>query len=361
MTTIPSTAPAAPQAAARKGNVFIGAAVLIVLTLLVAEVDKLIASEFAARGFAQSPLEYPLTAVVIGLTANGIFKLLNLRWLIKPALRTELFLKVGLVLLGARISLGDMLALGVGGLVQALIMVTSVFFFTWWLGGRAKLGNQLRAVMSSAVAVCGVSAAIAAAGAVHAKREEVTYITTLVILTAIPLMVLMPLLAGAMGLSPVVAGAWFGGNIDTSAAVVGAGTMFGPEAQQVASVVKLAQNVLIGVVAFALALYFATVVEKDPTQRPSAALIWQRFPKFVLGFMFVSLLATTGVISPALVKELNTLTQWTFALAFVSVGLEFSVTDLRSAGWRPVAVYGGATVFNTILALIVASVIFGGM
>ena len=361
MTTIPSTAPAAPQAAARKGNVFIGAAVLIVLTLLVAEVDKLIASEFAARGFAQNPLEYPLTAVVIGLIANGIFKLLNLRWLIKPALRTELFLKVGLVLLGARISLGDMLALGAGGLVQALIMVTSVFFFTWWLGGRAKLGNQLRAVMSSAVAVCGVSAAIAAAGAVHAKREEVTYITTLVILTAIPLMVLMPLLAGAMGLSPVVAGAWFGGNIDTSAAVVGAGTMFGPEAQQVASVVKLAQNVLIGVVAFALALYFATVVEKDPTQRPSAALIWQRFPKFVLGFMFVSLLATTGVISPALVKELNTLTQWTFALAFVSVGLEFSVTDLRSAGWRPVAVYGGATVFNTILALIVASVIFGGM
>ena len=361
MTTIPSTAPAAPQAAARKGNIFIGAAVLIVLTLLVAEVDKLIASEFAARGFAQNPLEYPLTAVVIGLIANGIFKLLNLRWLIKPALRTELFLKVGLVLLGARISLGDMLALGAGGLVQALIMVTSVFFFTWWLGGRAKLGNQLRAVMSSAVAVCGVSAAIAAAGAVHAKREEVTYITTLVILTAIPLMVLMPLLAGAMGLSPVVAGAWFGGNIDTSAAVVGAGTMFGPEAQQVASVVKLAQNVLIGVVAFALALYFATVVEKDPTQRPSAALIWQRFPKFVLGFMFVSLLATTGVISPALVKELNTLTQWTFALAFVSVGLEFSVTDLRSAGWRPVAVYGGATVFNTILALIVASVIFGGM
>ena len=358
MTTI---SPTAPQAAARKGNIFIGAAVLIVLTLLVAEVDKLIASEFAARGFAQNPLEYPLTAVVIGLIANGIFKLLNLRWLIKPALRTELFLKVGLVLLGARISLGDMLALGVGGLVQALIMVTSVFFFTWWLGGRAKLGNQLRAVMSSAVAVCGVSAAIAAAGAVHAKREEVTYITTLVILTAIPLMVLMPLLAGAMGLSPVVAGAWFGGNIDTSAAVVGAGTMFGPEAQQVASVVKLAQNVLIGVVAFALALYFATVVEKDPTQRPSAALIWQRFPKFVLGFMFVSLLATTGVISPALVKELNTLTQWTFALAFVSVGLEFSVTDLRSAGWRPVAVYGGATVFNTILALIVASVIFGGM
>ena len=363
MTMTTPNAPAATdttQAAVRKGNVLIGAAVLIILTLLVAEVDKWIGNTFKANGIANNPLEYPLTAVVIGLIANGIFKLLNLRWLIKPALRTELFLKVGLVLLGARISLGDLLAVGAGGLVQALIMVTSVFLFTWWLGGRAGLTDRMRAVMSSAVAVCGVSAAIAAAGAVHAKREEVTYIATLVILTAIPLMVLMPILAGALGLSPVVAGAWFGGNIDTTAAVVGAGTMFGPEAQQVASVVKLAQNVMIGFVAFALAMYFAVVIEKDSSQKPSAAIIWQRFPKFVLGFMLVSALATAGVFPPALVKELNTLTQWAFALAFVSVGLEFSMTDLRSAGWRPVAVYGGATVFNTLLALIVASVIFGG-
>jgi uncharacterized membrane protein YadS len=365
MTTSTTTAPAfseaqtAAQPAVRQGNLFVGAAVLIVLVLLVAEIDQAIASVFRANGFTSNPLEYPLTAVVLGLLANGLFRLLGLRWILKPALRTELFLKVGLVLLGASVSLGSLVGLGVGGLVQALVMVTSVFFFTWWLGGKAGLTDQLRAVMSSAVSVCGVSAAIAAAGAVHAKREEVTYITTLVILTAIPLMVLMPIIAGALGLSPVVAGAWFGGNIDTSAAVVGAGTIFGPEAQQVASVIKLAQNVLIGFVAFALAMYFAIVVEKDSSQRPSPRIIWQRFPKFVLGFALVSILASAGAFSPALVKEMGTLTRWAFALAFVSVGLEFSLTDLRSAGWRPVLVYGGATVFNTVLALIVASLIFG--
>lgn len=361
MTAVVSASTISAGSGVRRGSVFVGAAVLIALTLLVAELDKLIGSAFRANGFSSNPLEYPLTAVVIGLLANGLLKLFHLRALIKPALRTELFLKVGLVLLGAKISFGDLLAVGAGGLVQALIMVTSVFFFTWWLGGRAGLSDRLRAVMSSAIAVCGVSAAIAAAGAVHAKREEVTYITTLVILTAIPLMVLMPALAGALGLSPTVAGAWFGGNIDTSAAVVGAGTIFGPEAQQVASVVKLAQNVLIGVVAFLLALYFAVVVEKDPGQRPSAAIIWHRFPKFVLGFMLVSALATAGAFAPALVRELDTLTKWAFALAFVSVGLEFSLTDLRAAGWRPVLVYGGATVFNSVLALIVASLIFGGV
>lgn len=116
-----------------------------------------------------------------------------------------MFLKVGLVLLGATIVLGDVLKMGIGGLIQALIMVASVFLFTWWLSGKAKLDDRLRA-MSSAVAVCGVSAAIAAAGADHARREEVTYITTLVILTAIPLMVLMPNSGRRDGPQP--AGGW---------------------------------------------------------------------------------------------------------------------------------------------------------
>jgi uncharacterized membrane protein YadS len=213
--------------------------------------------------------------------------------------------------------------------------------------------------MASAVSICGVSAAIAAAGAVQARREEVTYISTLVILTALPLMVLMPFLAGVIGLPPQVAGAWFGGNIDTTAAVVGAGTLYGPEAQQVAAVVKLAQNVLIGFVAFALALYFALHVERDAGKRPSPRMIWERFPKFVLGFALVSLLATAGALTPPLVRELNTATQWMFALAFVCIGLDFSLASLREAGWKPVLVYLSATVFNTLVALAAAWIIFG--
>jgi uncharacterized integral membrane protein (TIGR00698 family) len=329
-----------------------------VLTLLVSELDGGIAAFFRGQGVAQNPLEYPLTAVVVGLIANFTLRRLGLYQAIRTAIRTELFLKIGLVLLGARISLGDLLATGAGGLIQALILVVSVFAFTWWLGGRVKLPETLKAVMASAVSICGVSAAIAAAGAVHARKEEVSYITTLVILTALPLMVIMPPLAHALGLPPVVAGAWFGGNIDTTASVVGAGTLYGPEAQATASVVKLAQNVLIGFVSFALALYFALHVERD-SERPSPRLIWERFPKFVIGFVIASLLATTGVLTPGLVRELNTLTQWTFALAFVCIGLDFSLTSLREAGWKPVMVYLSATVFNTLLALAAAVLIFG--
>lgn len=340
-------------------GLLVGLALLIILVVLVAEADKWIADSFKAQGVSKNPLEYPLTAVVIGLIANAVLRVTGLYTFIRPAVRTELFLKIGLVLLGARISLGDLLAQGTGGLIQALIMVASVFLFTWWLAGRFKLPETLKAVMASAVSVCGVSAAIAAAGAVQARKEEVSYITTLVILTAIPLMVLMPWLANVMGLNPTVAGAWFGGNIDTTAAVVGAGTIYGAEAQQVAAVVKLAQNVMIGVVAFLLALYFAMVVNRGEGERPTPIMIWHRFPKFVLGFVVVSILASLDMFTPALAAEIDTANKWFFALAFVCIGLDFTLAELRKAGWKPTAVYMGATVFNTVLALIVATVIFG--
>lgn len=337
----------------------VGLILLVVLTLLVAEFDRAVANAFRAQGVAQNPLEYPLTAAVIGLVANAVLRLTGLYEFVRPAIRTELYLKIGVVILGARVSLGDLVGIGAGGLVQALIMVASVFFFTWWLGGKLKLPETLKAVMASAVSICGVSAAIAAAGSVQARKEEITYVTTLVIVTALPLMVLMPIFANALGLAPDVAGAWFGGNIDTTAAVVGAGTLYGEEAQRVATNVKAAQNVLMGFVAFALALYFVSVVQKDQGERPSPRIIWQRFPKFVIGFVLVSILTSLNAFTPALIREMSTAYQWAFTLAFVSIGLDFSLAALRQAGWKPVVVYLGATVFNTLLALLVSSLIFG--
>lgn len=348
-------------AAVKWGGLFTGAILLILLTVLVAELDDWIAITFKDHDVTQNPLEYPLTAVVIGLIANALLRVTNLYQFVKPAIRTELFLKVGLVILGARISLDDLVTTGTGGLIQALIMVCSVFMFTWWLGGRLKLNPTLRAVMASAVSVCGVSAAIAAAGSVLARKEEVTYVTALVIIVALPMMVLMPPVAHALGLSDEVAGAWFGGNIDTTAAVVGAGTIFSDDAQAVAAIVKLGQNVMIGFVAFALALYFATVIERDKetAQKPSVSMIWQRFPKFVIGFVLVSILVSADAFSLEIVKELNSAAKWIFALAFVAIGLDFHLSSLREMGWRPVGVFMGATVFNTALALLAAWLIFG--
>jgi uncharacterized membrane protein YadS len=309
-------------------------------------------------------LEFPLWAAIVGLVANWVLKTAGVYETVRSGFRTELFLKIGLVMLGAGISFKVIVTAAAGAIVQGVIMVTAVYFFCWWLSGKFGLPDTLRAVMSTAISICGVSAAIAAAGSVLAKKEEITYITALVIITALPLMVIAPLIAGALNLPEPIAGAWFGGNVDTTAAVVGAGTIYGETAQKIASIVKQTQNALIGVVAFLLALYFTTVVE-GKKERPSAAIIWKRFPKFVLGFIIASLLFTFGLI-PATGKDPATagnaiaaMKDWAFCLAFVCMGLELSVGEFKKMGWSPVIVYLVVTIFNTLLALLVSYVIFG--
>ncbi len=342
-------------------RLMLGMIVIFFFAFLVAELDAGISFWFKTQGVARNPLEYPLVAVVLGLLVNFILRATKSHEIIAPAIKTELFLKIGLVLLGSRIAFGELLAKGVGGLLQASILVLSVFFFTWWLAGKMKIDEKLKAVMAAAVSICGVSAAIAAAGAVLAKKEDVTYTTALVIITALPLMILMPILANLMGLPADVAGAWFGGNIDTTAAVVGAGTIHSETAQQVAAVVKLSQNVFIGIAAFFLAVYFAVRVEKKTGERPSLMVIWERFPKFVLGFIFVSILTSLGVFSEGQIELIGLWNKWAFALAFFCIGLELSFKDLSRLGWSPVIVFLTATVFNTILSLAVSYLIFGLM
>jgi uncharacterized integral membrane protein (TIGR00698 family) len=310
-------------------------------------------------GMPGKALEYPLWGALVGLAGNAVLKVTKMHDAVRKGIRTELFLKIGLVLLGAGISFKTIATAAGGAIIQSVIMIASVFFFCWWLAGKFGLDDKLRAVMSSAVSICGVSAAIAAAGSVQAKKEQVTYITTLVIITALPLMVISPILARLMNLPQAVAGAWFGGNIDTTAAVVGAGTIYGETAQKVASIVKSTQNALMGLIAFLLALYFATMVERKSGERPSAKIIWDRFPKFVLGFVAASILYTFGIIDGGKGSPIEALKNWAFTFAFVCMGLEFSVSELKIMGWRPVTVFLITTVFNTLLALGVAWLIFG--
>lgn len=331
--------------------------VLVVISAVILLALALLTNRLAA--WSPKVLEYPLWAAVLGLGANLIASVLSIKERLNWAFRTELFLKIGLVLMGAGVNMTQILSVGARGVIQALIMVVSVFFFTWWLGGVLKLDAKLRAVMSAAVSVCGVSAAIAATGSVLAKKEQLAYITTLVIVTALPLMVLMPAIATAVGMPPEWAGAWFGGNIDTTAAVVGAGTLYGEAASTVASIVKMSQNALIGVAAFLLALYWVLVVERKPDERPSIRVIWDRFPKFVLGFVLASILSSMGLFDAAQLADIKRLRNWAFTLAFVGIGWDLAFKEFRSMGRRPVWVYLAATVFNTLLALGASWMIFG--
>ena len=366
----PTAGPPAP--AVRDRNFWAWTAAGLLVVLLLAALTRYLEQQVPewAAGTAlediAAAIEYPVYAIVLGLLGNLVVTLTGLHDRIAAAFRTEFFIKTGLVLLGASINLAVIASAAGPAIAQALLLISGVFLFTWWLAGRLGLDDKLRALLASAVSICGVSAAIAAAGAVRARREQLAYTASLVIVFALPSIFLLPWLADVLGLSPAVAGAWIGGNIDTTAAVTAAGALAGEDALQIASIVKVTQNALMGVVAVALTAYFALHVERRPgSARPGLGELWRRFPKFVLGFVAASVIATwylkvVGADGKATISIVNDLRTWFFILAFVSIGLEVRVAALRQAGWRPIAVFGAATVFNLVLALGLASLLFAG-
>ncbi|MET9212820.1 MULTISPECIES: YeiH family protein [unclassified Nocardia] len=357
------------QANPRPTSTDIAAGILLVLALgaLTRFFDTQVPQWAADTPFTRiaKSVEYPVYAIAIGLLGNVVLGKLGLRERLSAGFRTEFFIKTGVVLLGASINLKILVTAAAPSIVQALALITIVFGFTWWFGGKLGLDDKLRALLSSAVSICGVSAAIAAAGAVQARREQIAYAASLVIIFALPSIFLLPWLADAFGLSDAVAGAWIGGNIDTTAAVAAAGALAGEDALKIATIVKTTQNALIGLVAIALTAWFAFRVDRTPgAARPSIGEFWSRFPKFVLGFLAASIIGTlylqsvdkkTGAAHIAIINDLRT---WFLILAFVSIGLEFSLRGLREAGWRPIAVFGSAVVVNLAVGLGLSVLLF---
>ncbi|GEM69905.1 hypothetical protein SMI01S_35110 [Sphingobacterium mizutaii NBRC 14946 = DSM 11724] len=308
-------------------------------------------------------LEAVIFSLAIGLIISNFFKLPD--WF-KAALNTEMYVKIGLVLLGTTVIFGDILKAGSLGLIQALVVVVSVWYFAFWICKKFKIDKEMSLMLSSAVSICGVSAAIATSGAIEGDNKKLSYIISLVLVTAVPMMIFMPYLAELMGLSQEVTGAWLGGSIDTSGAVAASGTLVGEEALKISTIVKFSQNVLLGIAAFFISIYWTyskSVDDKTKREKPTLKLIWERFPKFVVGFVFVSLMFSF-VVSPettASIKDsLKSVQGLWFAIAFTSIGLETNFKDLfKQDNKKPLYAFLIAQTFNIIVTLVLAIALFG--
>jgi len=316
-------------------------------------------------------LEYPLWALAVGLFLGNAVGVP--RWL-APALVGEFFIKTGLVIFGAEVLVGRLLVLGLPGLMTAWLVTPVVLVATYLFGVHTMRipSRALCMTLSADMSVCGVSAAIATGAACRAKKEELSLAIGLSLFFTVIMMVAMPPVIRWMGLGPVVAGAWIGGTIDATGAVVAAGESLGKEAGEVAATVKMIQNSMIGLIAFAVAVYWAGWVERDPAG-PRGTLVgeaWRRFPRFILGFVAASMVcswlhalgpeqalwvdgATTGFTAK--------LRGWLFCTGFVCMGLQTSFRELAPylASGRPVALYLVGQALNLALTLAVASLTFG--
>jgi uncharacterized membrane protein YadS len=307
-------------------------------------------------------IEYVIFALIFGLlVSNGI----GVPTWLQEAVRTEYYIKTGLVIMGATILFQEIMMAGALGMLQAIVVVIVVWYFSFWFAKRMRLDDEFAAILSSAVSICGVSAAIATCGAIQGDRRKLSYVASVVLIVAVPMIVIQPWIIRWLGLSDVVGGAWLGGTLDTTGSVVAAGALISETAMKIGTIVKFSQNVLIGFAAFFLSVWWTMRKPTEGQERPTAAVIWERFPKFVLGFIVASLVfsllvdAATVKATKSLIAGLRT---WWFALAFVSIGLETKFTDLLSMeNGRPLVVFLGAQFVNLLWTLLLAYLVFGGV
>ncbi|MBL0738251.1 putative sulfate exporter family transporter [Flavobacterium sp. GN10] len=307
-------------------------------------------------------LEAVIFSLIIGLIIGNLF---NLPEWFRSALSTELFVKIGLVLLGSSVIFSDILKAGSLGLIQALVVVLSVWYFAFWLCRKLKIDDELTMMISSAVSICGVSAAIATSGAIKGDSKKLSYVISIVLVTAIPMMIFMPMIAKYFNFPEEVTGAWLGGSIDTSGAVVASGTLVGETALKISTIVKFSQNVLLGIAAFAISIYWTYTHNKSGEvleSKPSLYVIWERFPKFVIGFIGASIVFSffiTPETRETVKESLKNLQGLWFALAFTSIGLETNFKDLlQNNSKKPLITFLIAQLFNIIITLIIAFLLF---
>lgn len=323
-------------------------------------------------------INYAVWAIIIGMIISNTVG--TPKWAL-PAVQVEYYIKTGLVLLGAKILFEKIITIGTAGIFVAWVVTPTVWLVTYWFGQKVlKIpSKRLNATICSDMSVCGVSAAIAAASACRAKKEELTLAVGLSMIFTAVMMIVMPIVIKSTfppDKMQILGGAWMGGTIDATGAVTAAGAFLGEKAMFVAATIKMIQNVLIGVIAFFIALYFTTKVEVEETGHKVGALeIWFRFPKFVLGFIAASIVFSifysifnaqvaglgSAMVDQGIVKGMGDLFRtWFFSLSFLSIGLATNFKELKEhfTGGKPLILYVCGQSFNLTLTLIMAYIMF---
>jgi uncharacterized integral membrane protein (TIGR00698 family) len=325
-------------------------------------------------------LEPPLVALALGLVLSNVLRLP--RWL-DAGFRVEFYIKTGIVLLGATLPFTLIVWAGPVAILQASIVSIITFLTIYWIAKALGLDKRLAATLGAGGAVCGVSAAIAVAGAVGAKKEDAPVAIATVIVWAVIMIFLLPFVAQFLGLHAGVAGAWIGTSefadaagfvaAQTYADLASHGAVAGTGDQAVFAytlVKVVGRDVWIGIWAFVLAIIATTQWERTETGRkPNPAEIWWRFPKFVIGFLIASVLVTavtTGyslaeynkTVVPSLVAPIKDLRSWAFIFCFLSIGLTTRFRELATLGKKPFLAFSAGALVNVIIGFVLSAIVF---
>ncbi|HEX2329826.1 MAG TPA: putative sulfate exporter family transporter [Candidatus Angelobacter sp.] len=329
-------------------NLLPGVALLAIVGMGGKLLEQSIARYSKAHHLVLPNIEYVLWAIGIGLLISNVFGVAEI---FKPGIATyEFWLKSGIVLLGSRFILADVFKLGAVSLVLVLVELGLSIALMTLLGRVFKLSPKLTTLLAVGSSICGVSAIIATKGAIDADDEDASFaIAAILALGALALFTFPPI-GHALGMSDRLYGLWAGTGVDNTAEAVAAGALYSDAAAKIAVLAKTTRNALIGFVVLGYALYWAAR-EGRSVQGNKAAFLWQKFPKFVLGFLLVSALASVSFFSRDQLSNIANLSKWAFLLTFAGVGLKINFRDMRKQGLRPFLVGAIGEVVIAVITL----------
>lgn len=315
-------------------------------------------------------LEAPVMALIVGMIIGNFVKIPD--WF-DEAMRTEFYVKTGIVFMGATLPFTLILQSGPVAFGQATVIAVSTFLVIYFVGAHVfKLEKPFAATLGAGGSICGVSASIAIGSSVNAKKDHVSMAISMVVVWATIMVFLLPIVCRALGLSDGASGAWIGTSEFADAAGIAAAAQFGDGALTTFTLMKVVgRDIFVGIWAFILAIISVTLWEAKKgggeKQKPSAGVIWERFPKFVLGFFIASIIITVvnlsvsagdaSAINSAVVSPIKNLRGWAFVLCFLCIGMTTRFKDLAATGWKPVAAFTAGVVVNVALGFLFSTVI----
>jgi len=298
-------------------------------------------------------IEYVLWAIVIGLVISNT---LTLPRIFHAGIATyEFWLKAGIVLLGSRFVVGDIVKMGGISLSLVMIEITGSLALMTLLGRLFGLKPKLTSLLAVGSAVCGVSAIIAAQGAIDADDEDSSFAIAAILALGAFALFAFPLIGHALHMHDSGYGLWAGLAVDNTAEATAAGALFSDSAAKMAVLAKTCRNAMIGFVVLGYALYWANRGQAESV-RNKAGFLWKKFPKFVLGFLAISLLVSLHTFSKGQVADLANLSRWAFLLTFAGVGLRTNFRDMSRQGLRPFIV---GALGEVLIALLTLALVMG--
>jgi uncharacterized integral membrane protein (TIGR00698 family) len=313
-----------------------------------------------ARHWTFPNIEYVLWAILIGLVISNT---LSIPRIFQSGIATyEFWLKLGIVLLGARFVLSDVMKLGGISLGLVVIEITLSLALMTFLGRLFKLKAKLTSLLAIGSSVCGVSAIIAAKGAIDADDEDASFAMAAILALGALALFTFPVIAHGLHMNDVSYGLWAGLGVDNTAEATAAGALYSDAAGKVAVLAKTARNAMIGFVVLAYAIYWANQGKAEKVTN-KAAFLWKKFPKFVLGFLLMSLLVGFHAFNKGQVASLGNLSKWAFLLTFAGVGLRTNFREMSKQGLRPfiVGAVGEVLIACLTLGLVLAANRIGGL